>query len=212
MTRYSPTIFVIDDDPGVRDSLTELLSTVDLNTRTFATAKDFLTAYDPAMQGCLILDMRMPGMSGLELQRKLASIGSQLPIFFLTAYGDVPTAVQAVQAGAVDFIEKPFQPHELIDKVQNALEEYEQRRQVLVNHDRTAARIASLTPREREVLEMIVEGKKAGAIAEELGIGRRTVEIHRANMMKKMQVDSAVKLVQLMHNHPESPRSHPGRR
>jgi FixJ family two-component response regulator len=197
MTPDSPTVFIIDDETGVRESVGELLATVGIKTRAFASAGEFLDSYDPEVAGCMILDVRMPGTSGLELQRKLASIGSPLPIIFLTAYGDVPTAVQAIQAGAIDFIQKPFQPHEFIDKVQRSLEENARRRKELADHERIAARIASLTPREREVLDMIVDGNATGAIAEKLGISRRTVEIHRSNVMKKMHASSSVMLVQM---------------
>jgi FixJ family two-component response regulator len=198
MTPCNPTVFIIDDELGVRESLSELLSTVDINSKSFASAADFLNSYDPDMAGCVILDIRMPGYTGLELQRKLASMGSALPIIFLTAYGDVSTAVQAIQAGAVDFIQKPPQPHEFIDKVQRSLRENARRRAEAAHQSAIATRIASLTPREREVLEMMVDGSATAAIAERLGISRRTVEIHRANLMKKMQADSTVKLVQMM--------------
>jgi len=164
----------------------------------FPSAADFFKTYDPNMAGCVILDIRMPGTSGLEVQRRLASMGSTFPIIFLTAYGDVPTAVQAIQAGAVDFIQKPSQPHELIDKVQRSLKENARCRRELADQTAIETRIASLTPREREVLEMIVDGSATGAIAKTLGISRRTVEIHRAKLMKKMQADSAIKLVQMM--------------
>jgi FixJ family two-component response regulator len=197
VTQDKAIVFVIDDDPGVRDSLKELLNSVGLCIETFASATDFLEARASWMDGCIILDVRMPGMSGLELQRKLTSIASSLPIIFLTAHGDVPTAVQAVQAGAIDFIEKPFRPQELIDKVHHGLKENARRRSEMVRRDLSEQRINSLTPREREVLDTILDGKGTAAAAKELGISRRTVEVHRANLMKKLQVDSVLGLAQL---------------
>jgi FixJ family two-component response regulator len=198
MIEDSAIVFVIDDDPGVREALKELLSSVGIHTKTFATAADFLETYTSSIDGCVILDVRMPGMSGLELQRRLNAMASTLPIIFLTAHGDVQIAVRAVRAGALDFIEKPFRPDELIDKVQRALEVNNRRRRDSTLRDATTRRIASLTPREREVLETMVDGKGTEVVAKELGISRRTVEVHRANVMKKMETDSLLKLVQLM--------------
>jgi FixJ family two-component response regulator len=198
MSKDNATAFVIDDDPVVREALKELLSSVGIETRAFASAADFLATYSSDTDGCVVLDVRMPGMSGVELQRRLNDMASPLPIIFLTAHGDVQIAVQAVRAGAFDFIEKPFRPDELIDKVQCALEENCRRRRDLTLRDSTLRRMALLTPREREVLDTMVDGKGTAAVAKELGISRRTVEAHRANVMKKMQVDSALALVQLV--------------
>ncbi len=198
MTPPEATVFVVDDDAAVRDSLDLLMRSVGLRVETYATAADFLAAYDAARLGCLVLDVRMPGMSGLELQEQLRARGATLPIVFLTAHGDVPMAVQAVKAGAMDFIQKPFRDQVLLDKVQHALEEHRRRYQANADHAEIVRRIASLSPREREVLEKVVEGKANKVIAADLGISQRTVEIHRARVMAKMQADSVSHLVQMV--------------
>jgi two-component system response regulator FixJ len=193
-----PTVFVVDDDPAILDSVQLLLRSVDLDAETFSSANEFLEAYGPERLGCLVLDVRMPGMSGLELQEKLDSMGSTLPIIFVTAHGDVPMAVQAVKAGAVDFIQKPFRHQELIDKTRQAIEQHARSREELASRKELAEHIASLTPREREVMDLVVEGKANKAIAHDLGISQRTVEIHRARVMSKMQASSVSELVQMV--------------
>jgi two-component system, LuxR family, response regulator FixJ len=150
------------------------------------------------MSGCIVLDVRMPGMSGLELQEQLASLGSTLPIIFVSAHGDVPMAVEAVKAGALDFVQKPFRDQALIDKIQDAFAENARVREKLRDRSRITERIASLTPREHEVMEMVVEGHANKVIAIDLGLSQRTVEIHRARVMKKMEVDSVSQLVQFV--------------
>ena len=196
MSPNEPTVFIVDDDASVRDSLEYLLRSVGLGAKKFASATEFLEVYDPGSPGCLVLDVRMPGMSGLELQEELEERGSTLPIVFVTAHGDVPMAVHAVKAGAVDFLIKPFRDQELLDKVQQALQEDAKVREKLQDRGAVADRIASLTPREREVMKMVVDGKANKVIAIDLGISQRTVEIHRARMMEKMQVASVALLVQ----------------
>lgn len=192
------TVFVVDDDEAVRDSLALLLRSVELAVATFSNAHEFLDSYDPAAPGCLILDVRLPGMSGLELQQRLADDGADLPIVFITGHGDVPMAVRAMRRGAVDFLQKPFSDQELLDRAQQALAEQSQRRQQSESKAEIAQRIRSLTPREHEVMELIVEGLANKVIANRLGTSQRTVEVHRANVMRKMQADSVARLVHLV--------------
>jgi len=198
MAQHEPTAFVVDDDAAVRDSLRLLLQSIGLNAETYSSAAEFLQAYDAARPGCLVLDVRMPGMSGLELQEKLEELHSTLPIIFLTAHGDVPMAVKAVKAGAVDFIQKPFHDQELIDKIQHAMEQDARNREKLTDHQEILGRIESLTPREHQVMEMVVAGNANKVIAIDLGLSQRTVEIHRARVMKKMAADSVSQLVQMV--------------
>ena len=198
MTDEAPTVFVVDDDPGVGDSMQVLLESAGLNSETYLSADEFLEAYDSGKPGCLLLDVRMPGMSGPDLQARLREMGSILPIIFVTAHGDVPTAVDAVKAGAVDFLEKPFRYQELLEKVQAALEEDTRTRAALEDLSEIRARLRSLTPREREVMELVVDGKPNKNIARALGISQRTVEIHRSRVMEKMKVRSLSMLVRLV--------------
>lgn len=192
-----PTVFIVDDDPGVRDSLQLLMTSIGLRAETYASACDFLEAYGSERAGCLILDVRMPGMSGLELQQMLTSRRSTLPIIFITAHADVPMAVEAVKAGAADFVQKPFRDQDLIDKVQHAIEENAGLREKLSDRAQIAERIASLTPREREIMDLVVEGNANKVIARVLDLSQRTVEIHRARVMEKMQAKSLAQLVQM---------------
>lgn len=196
MSPNEPTVFIVDDDASVRDALEYLLRSVGLGAKKFASATEFLQAYDPGSPGCLVLDVRMPGMSGLELQEELEERGSTLPIIFVTAHGDVPMAVHAVKAGAVDFLIKPFRDQELLDRVQQAIQDDAKVRDQLENRAAIVDCIGSLTPREREVMDMVVDGKANKVIAIDLGISQRTVEIHRARVMEKMQVASVAQLVQ----------------
>ena len=198
MTDEEPTVFVVDDDPGVLDSVRLLLRSVGLPSKTFPSANEFLEAHDPERAGCLVLDVRMPGMSGLDLQARLQELGSTLPIIFVTAHGDVPMAVDAVKAGAVDFIQKPFRDQELLDKIQEALEADAHLRTKRTELAEIEGRLASLTPREKEVMDMVVNGTPNKNIARGLGISQRTVEIHRARVMEKMKVRSVSMLVQLV--------------
>jgi FixJ family two-component response regulator len=191
-------VFIVDDDAGVLKSLAFLMGTVGLPTETFASAQEFLAHYDPDAPGCLVLDVRMPVMSGLELQEKLHGMGSTLPIIFLTAHGDVPMAVKAVQSGAVDFLQKPFHDQELVDKINRAMEANARARQAAAAQRDVALRVRSLTPRERQVLDGVVAGKANKVIAGELGVSQRTVEIHRARVMKKMGAESLAQLVHMV--------------
>jgi RNA polymerase sigma factor (sigma-70 family) len=188
-------IFVVDDDKAVRDSLRWLLESVGHPVETYDSAREFLTAYNTNRSGCLVVDVRMPGMSGLELQELLASREISIPIIIITGHGDVPMAVQAMKAGAVDFIEKPFNDQVLLDRIQFCLLEETKQRQDKENKAQLIERIEQLTPREREVLEGVVAGKLNKVIADELGISIKTVEIHRSRVMEKMSAGSLAELV-----------------
>jgi two-component system response regulator FixJ len=198
MAHDEPAVFIVDDDAAVRDSLGLLLRSVGLRHESHSSASDFLETYDPARPGCLVLDVRMPGMSGLELQEELQKRHSTLPIIFLTAHGDVPMAVAAVKAGAVDFVQKPFRDQDLIDKIHHAINQDSRIREKLADRRKILSRIDSLTPREREVMDMVVDGKANKVIAIDLGLSQRTVEIHRARVMRKMNADSVSQLVQMV--------------
>jgi len=198
MNDQGPIVFVVDDDPSIGDAIRLLLRSVGIPSRTFLSANEFLEAYDPRQPGCLVLDVRMPGMSGLELQARLREMESTLPIIFVTAHGDVPMAVSAVRTGAMDFIQKPFRDQELLDKIQEALEADARVRSERQDLEGIQDRLDALTPREREVLDLVVAGKANKNIARALGISQRTVEIHRARVMEKMGVRSVSMLVQLV--------------
>ncbi len=192
------TVFVVDDDQAVRDSLALLVHSVGLQVETFASAGDFLDSYRPDRRGCLITDIRMPGMSGLELQERLCADGHHIPVIVLTGFGDVPTAVRALKGGAVDFLEKPFNPQALLDLVQQAIAQDAEIRAQAAHEARLAERKALLTPREQEVMELVVAGKANKVIAIDLSISERTVELHRARIMKKMQARSLAELVRMV--------------
>ncbi len=198
MSEAEPTVFIVDDDDEVRDSLEDLIDSVGYQTATFPSGADFLTAFDAGKPGCIILDIRMPGMSGLELQERLNEVGSALPIIFITGHGDVPMAVEAMRRGAVDFIQKPFRDQDLLDRVNAALAQglAKQRDSTLVRQ--IVEKVESLTPRERQVLDMVVEGKANKVIAIDLDVSQRTVEVHRANVMEKMGARSLADLVRMM--------------
>jgi two-component system response regulator FixJ len=192
------TIFIVDDDAAVRDALKLLLRSVGQAVETFGSAQEFLDAYSEDRAGCLVLDIRMPGMSGLELQQKLNEKHSILPIIFITGHGDVPMAVEAMQAGAVDFIQKPFRDQDLIDRINQALEKDNSNRAALGERNDIRKRLETLTPREREVLDLVVHGKANKVIAGDLKLSQRTVEIHRARVMEKMQASSLAHLVRMV--------------
>lgn len=192
------TVFVVDDDQAVRESLALLVQSVGLEAKTFASARDFLAAYRPDRRGCLITDIRMPGMSGLELQEQLSADGHHIPIIVLTGFGDVPAAVRALKGGAVDFVEKPFNPQALLDLVQQAIVRDSEIRERAAREAELAERMALLTPREREVMTLVVAGKANKVIAIDLSISERTVELHRGRIMKKMQARSLAELMRLV--------------
>jgi two-component system response regulator FixJ len=198
MSPADATVFIVDDDAAVRDALQLLLRSVGLASEAYASADEFLGRFDPDRPGCLLLDVRMPGISGLELQQRLKERMSSLPIIFLTAHGDIEMAVKAVKAGALDFIQKPFRDQDLIDKVHCAIREDAQSRSQIREATEIQSRIESLTPRERQLLEMVVAGRANKVIASDLNISQRTVEIHRARVMKKMKADSVTDLVRMV--------------
>ena len=198
MTDYNPTVFLVDDDEAVRDSLGLLMKSVALASRSFASADEFLAEFDPECAGCLVLDIRMPGMSGMELQQKLIDMRAMLPIIFITGHGDIPMAVEAMQRGAVDFIPKPFRDHELLDRINKALESDRENRDSLLEREEVEKRIELLTPREKQVMALVVQGKANKVIAGDLDVSQRTVEIHRARVMEKMQVRSLAQLVRMV--------------
>jgi two-component system response regulator TtrR len=192
-----PLVYVVDDDDALRDALRFLLESAGYCVEAHAGAEQLLAAPLLAPGACIILDVRMPGMSGIELQRELARRGCVLPIIFLTAHGDVPMAVGAVKQGAFDFIEKPFEEERLLQLVDGALKLDAAARERLTRHLSAVARLDTLTPRERDVLDCVVAGKLNKRIAEELHISIKTVEAHRARLMQKLRVDSVAELVQL---------------
>jgi FixJ family two-component response regulator len=194
-----PTIFVVDDDVAVGRALASAGRLLGHPVREFPSASEFLAAYDPSQPGCLVLDIRMPGMTGLELQRKLAEDGVAIPIVMISGHADVPIAVEAMTLGAVTLLEKPFRLDELLAHVRKAIELDRDRRAVRHRRDEADARLALLTPKEREVLELIAAGKTNKAIAAELELSVRAVEDRRARLMKKVQVGSVAELVQLLH-------------
>lgn len=191
------TVFVVDDDAAVCDSLRFLIESVGLPVRTFSSADEFLAAYTPDQPGCLVLDLRMPGMSGLELQEQLARQKCALPVIIITAHGDVPTAVRAMHAGAVDFMSKPFSDQNLLDRIHQALTKDAQARRGQAVRAGIAARVALLTPREREVMDLVVSGMPNKGIAAQLELSAKTVETHRARVMDKMQARSVAELVHM---------------
>ena len=192
------TVFVVDDDEEVRNAMKRLMNSVGLAVETFASAEEFLAQFDSARPGCLLLDVRMKGMSGLDVQERLALEEVHPPIIIITGHGDVPMAVRAVKAGAVDFIEKPFNEQVLLDSVHRAIElDGEHRGRVLQLTD-ISARLECLTPREREILELVVTGKRNKTIASELGISQSTVEAHRSKVMEKMHAESLSDLMRMM--------------
>lgn len=190
-------IYLVDDDEALRDSLAWLLESQGFKVAAFASAEDFLKAWRPEFNGCLLLDVRMPGMSGLELQEKLAELHFSIPVIFITGHGDVPMAVQAVKHGAADFLEKPFNDKELLQIVQRCLEQDRQQRARQQQVDSTQSRLASLTPREREVMELVVAGKLNKLIADQLNISIKTVEAHRANIMEKLGANTVADLLKI---------------
>ena len=191
-------VFVVDDDEEVRDAMKLLMNSVGLAVETFASAEEFLDQYDPARPGCLLLDVRMKGMSGLDVQERLAHEEVQPPIIIITGHGDVPMAVRAVKAGAVDFIEKPFNEQELLDSVHRAIELDGEHRGRAMQLADISTHLERLTPREREILDLVVAGKRNKEIAGELGISQSTVEAHRAKVMEKMQAESLSDLMRMM--------------
>ncbi len=189
-------VYVVDDDEALRDSLAWLVESKGYRVRQFESGEAFLAAWNPAMAGCLVLDVRMPGMSGLELYERLNGAGSTLPVIFITGHGDVPMAVSALKQGAVDFIEKPFQEGDMTRLIEHCMALDREQRSRLRQVVDVRRRLAQLTLREREVLDLIVAGKLNKQIADQLGISIKTVEVHRARVMEKMEAGSLAELVQ----------------
>lgn len=192
-----PTVFIVDDDAAIRFAMAALMESVNLQHEIFESADEFLEKLTEQKPGCLVLDIRMPGLGGLELQDELIERGNTLPIIFITGHGDVPMAVEAMQKGAVDFIQKPFRDQDLLDRIREAIATDEQRREEQQVHSEIETRLDKLTKREREVFELVVTGKPNKVIAYELGVSQRTVEIHRARVMEKMQARSLADLVKM---------------
>jgi two-component system response regulator FixJ len=194
-----PIVFIVDDDPSVRRALRLLFETEHIPTQSFASAREFLDAYDPGQPGCLLADLRMPELSGLELQEHLAKEGVVVPIILMTAYADVRSSVRAMKAGAVDFVEKPFNEQQLLEAVHNAIERDQQARHARAQREAILRRLDKLTARERQVLELVVAGKTNRQIAEAWGISEKTIKVHRGRVMDKMRADSLPQLVLLAH-------------
>ncbi len=193
-----PVVYVVDDDPAIIRLLTELVKAIELNVEAYESAEQFLHTYKASGPGCLVLDVRVPGMSGMELQKQLTAAGSRLPIIFITGHADVRMAVEAMERGAFGFLEKPFRPQELCEKIQSAVRldvEAWRRREA---QESAAARLAQLTPAERKVANRVIAGKTNKMIAEELGLSTRTVEAHRARLMDRLGIKSRTELVRLM--------------
>jgi FixJ family two-component response regulator len=197
MLEDDPIVFIVDDDDSVRKALARLIKSVDLNVETFASADDFLKRQPHNGPACLVLDIRMPGLSGLDLQDELVAAGRTLPIIFISAHGSIPLSVRAMRAGAVDFIEKPFEDQTLLDAINQSLKKDRQAKLEQAELREIQRRVDSLTPREREVFVHVVSGKLNKHIAFELGTSERTIKAHRARVMKKMQANSLADLIRL---------------
>ncbi len=194
----NPVVYVVDDDEAVRDSLRWLVESVHLRVETFDSAQGFLDNLEANAAGCLVLDVRMPEISGLELQQRLNDLGITLPVIIVTGHADVPMAVSALKAGAVDFVEKPLNYQSLLDRIQRAIARDQSRRADRAQGDATRERLNGLSPRERQVLDRVVAGRLNKQIAEDLGISPKTVEMHRANVMQKMVAESLADLVRMV--------------
>ena len=191
-------VFVVDDDQAVRDSLRWLIESVDLNVKTFSNGQELLDNFEGADISCLVLDVRMPGISGLDLQQRLDKMNCKVPVIIVTGHADVPMAIQAMKAGAFDFIEKPYSDQLLLERIQCAIEQDDcfKKQQTISNE--INQRIESLTPREKEVMGLVVSGHSNKGIAKELGVSIKTVEVHRGNLMSKMEAKSLSELVRLV--------------
>jgi two-component system response regulator FixJ len=195
MSESKPTIYVVDDDPSIRDATELMLKSMGFNVKTFSSAQDFLRVDLKQDLGCLVLDVRMPGMSGLDLQEKLASAETPLPVIFITGHGTVPMSVRAMKAGAVDFLQKPFEEQDLLDAINRAVARQRGRRSKKDEVEKFQLRLEALTPRECEVFSLLVTGMANKEIAYELGTSERTIKAHRARIMEKMNAGSLAELV-----------------
>ena len=196
-SKVKPVVYIVDDDDGMRRALSTLISTVGYQAVAFSRPTEFLANLKGDQPGCLVLDVRMPEMSGLEVQQRLNRMGSMLPIILITGHGDIPMAVQAMKDGASDFLQKPFRDQDLLDRINAALKQDAENRQSVEKHAELKRRADSLTPRERDVLTRVVDGQANKVIAIDLKLSERTVEIHRANVMEKMGARSVAHLVRM---------------
>jgi FixJ family two-component response regulator len=197
MPAIGPKVYIVDDDEAVRNSLKLLMKSIGLEAVAFASASAYLESFNPDQPGCIVLDVRMPGMSGLEMQHELNRRHAITPVIFITGHGDIPMAVEAMQNGAFDFLAKPFRDQDLIDRVQRALASDARTREAFRSVGVIRHKFETLTPREREVMNLVVRGKPNKVCAAELGVSQRTVEIHRARVMEKMGADSLAQLVRM---------------
>ena len=194
---HDSIVYLVDDDQAIRHAMGLLLKSVSLQHQVFTSADEFLELHTGNNNGCLVLDIRMPGLSGLELQQKLIEMGNSLPIIFISGHGDIPMAVEAMQKGAFDFIQKPFRDQELLDRISEALNTARKQESEREQKLDVQERIDTLTKREHEVLDLVVTGKPNKIIAHELGVSQRTIEIHRARVMEKMRAKSLAELVRM---------------
>jgi two-component system response regulator FixJ len=193
----TPVVYVVDDDDAMRRALDTLLTTVGYRTAVFSRPDEFLAKFNAGLPGCLVLDIRMPDMSGLEVQQHLNRVGSMLPVIFITGHGDVPMAVQAMKDGAFEFIQKPFRDQDILDQINHAIKQDAENRSTVARHAEVLHRLESLTARERQVMDLVVDGAANKVIAIDLNLSERTVEIHRAKVMEKMGARSVAHLVKM---------------
>jgi two-component system response regulator DctR len=190
-----PTVNIVDDDEAVRDSIAELVTSVGLRAAAFESAQQFLDHYDPVQPGCLVADVRMAHMSGDLLQERLNAIGASIPIVFISGHGDIPVAIKVIKAGAVDFVQKPYRDHQLLESINEALARDASQRSAASARDGFAERVSKLSEREREVMDLVVKGMSSKAIAQALAISYRTVELHRSHILDKLGVRTAAELI-----------------
>ena len=206
MATAVPTVYVIDDDGGMRQAVQDLVESIGLRAEAFATGEEFLKRPHTAGPSCLVLDVRLPQMSGLEFQQKLAELGVRIPIIFITAHGDIPMSVRALKSGAVEFLTKPFRDQDLLDAIQQALQRDRAAREQLADISELQQRYRALTAREREVMALVISGMLNKHIAAKIGASEATVKIHRGHLMEKMQADSLIELVRMADKLDLSPR------
>jgi len=197
MAEERPIVYVVDDDPSMREAVQDLIESVGLQARGFASSREFLDAVRPDAPACLVLDVRLPGASGLNFQQELAQAGVHIPVIFITGHGDIPMSVRAIKAGAVEFLTKPFRDQELLDAVNAGIERNRAQRREAAVMDDLRQRFAALTPREREIMALVILGRMNKQIAGELGVSEVTVKVHRGQIMRKMRAKSLPELVRM---------------